>query len=387
MIDSLNELFNEVNIYGDKISEFVIQERINGEEYIVNTVSCDGSHRVTLIWKYHKVKTSEGGHIYDSCVSVNEIGLGESELVEYAYDVANAMGIKYGAVHGEYMIDEKGPVLIEVNCRPCGATMPIPFLDSISGQHETDSILDSYLHPYKFNYKKLKGYKLRNHGALKFIIVPEDIIAESSPITKITKNLKSHYQTSIGIIEKSKHFAKTQDLGTSAGTIFLTHENECTIRKDIDFLRDIEKRTFQLVLSNRSHKKLNIDEDESYDDVKSLLDKINVYGSTLFISDQIFDNVKLLQIKPDRIDSINGEFDCIVLNLNETIVNKKDDFVSELFLKLINKVKTGGLIFIPETTYQYAPNGRLGIEALIKVLDLELVVPLDEVRNVVIAAK
>ena len=66
MINNLNELFNELNIYGDEFSEFVVQERINGEEYVVNTVSCNGDHRITTIWRYSKVKTSEGGQVYDN---------------------------------------------------------------------------------------------------------------------------------------------------------------------------------------------------------------------------------------------------------------------------------------------------------------------------------
>ena len=145
MIDTINNLFEGVNRFGDRIEELLIQEKINGVEYIVNTVSHKGIPRVTMVWKYNKVKTSEGAIVYDSCESVNELGLGEAEMVEYAYDVAKALGIQYGPVHGEYMIDEKGPVLIEVNCRPMGGDMPADFLDRISGQHETDSILDSYL--------------------------------------------------------------------------------------------------------------------------------------------------------------------------------------------------------------------------------------------------
>lgn len=94
MIKSIKELFDETNYYGEENTELLIQERINGEEYIVNTVSCDGVHRVTLIWKYNKVRTSEGAIIYDSCETVNELNISEAEMVEYAYDVADALGIK-----------------------------------------------------------------------------------------------------------------------------------------------------------------------------------------------------------------------------------------------------------------------------------------------------
>lgn len=84
---------------------------------------------------------------------------------------------------------------------------------------------------------------------------------------------------------------------------------------------------------------------------------------------------------------MSEEFNCVVVNLNKSIINKKDDEVSYLFLKIINKVKKGGLIFIPESTYQYVNNGRIGVEALIKVLDLEIQMPLHDISGFIIAQK
>ena len=153
-----------------------------------------------MVWKYNKVKTSEGAIVYDSCESVNELGLGEAEMVEYAYDVAKALGIQYGPVHGEYMIDEKGPVLIEVNCRPMGGDMPADFLDRISGQHETDSILDSYLKPERFFEELKRKYELYAHGTLKFFIVPNNMIARSSPMARISTKLEAYHSTSLSSI-------------------------------------------------------------------------------------------------------------------------------------------------------------------------------------------
>lgn len=137
-----------------------------------------------MVWKYNKVKTSEGTILYDTCETVNELNLGEAEMIEYAYSVADALGIQYGPVHGEYMIDEDGPVLIEVNCRPSGGNMSTGFLDKISGQHETDSILDAYLKPDRFEDERKKPYRLFAHVAVKFFIVPKEIFAQSSPNKK-----------------------------------------------------------------------------------------------------------------------------------------------------------------------------------------------------------
>ena len=387
MINSLNQLLDEVGVYGNKVNEYVVQERIKGEEYFVNTVSCNGDHRVTLMWKYSKVKTAEGGNVYDSIDTVNELGLGEAEIVEYAYDVADALGIRYGAVHGEYMVDEKGPVLIEVNCRPSGGNMDAEYLDRISGQHETDSILDSYLNPENFYYERDRGYKLYAHGSLKLFIVPKNIIPESSPMKYISNKLKSHYKTAQGVVDGTNLFVKTQDFETTGGTVYMVHEDGYVLQKDLDFLRSVERFAFNLVLSDESDRKTAVDENETYDDVKSILDKVKAYGSTLLVTDQIFDDVNVLQVSPDKIDDISGDFNCVVVNLNKSIVENKSDMVAYNFLKAIEKVKVGGLIFIPKSTYQYVNNGRISTEALIKVLDLKIELPLHNFKNVIIASK
>ena len=387
MIEAVKEVFNLTGVYGNDLNELVIQERINGQEYVVNTVSCEGVHRVTMIWKYNKIKTAEGGNVYDYDETINELGIGEAELVEYAYDVADALGVKYGPVHGEYMIDEKGPVLIEVNCRPHGGNLDAKFLDRISGQHETDSALDSYLNPEKFNLERLKGYRLFAHGVVKTFIVPKNLIARSSPMNSIGVNLKSFFKTDLNSIQSPQTFSKTQDLETAGGTVYLAHEDPNQLQQDVDFLRDIEKRAFQLVLSEELHDDKVIDNDGIFNGINSLINEIKPYGTSLLVTENVFDDLMVSQVSADEIDGIKGNFDCVVINLNESIACMKDEEIAKLFLAIFNKVKFGGLIFIPKTTYDFMPNARLGAEALLKVLDFKIELPIHKMNRMVIASK
>ncbi len=387
MIEAVKEVFNLTGVYGNDLNELVIQERINGQEYVVNTVSCDGVHRVTMIWKYNKIKTAEGGNVYDYDETINELGIGEAELIEYAYDVADALGVKYGPVHGEYMIDEKGPVLIEVNCRPHGGNLDAKFLDRISGQHETDSALDSYLNPEKFNLERLRGYRLFAHGVVKTFIVPKNLIARSSPMNSIGVNLKSFFKTDLNSIQSPQTFSKTQDLETAGGNVYLAHEDPNQLQQDVDFLRDIEKRAFQLVLSEELHDDKVIDNDGIFNGINSLINEIKPYGTSLLVTENVFDDLMVSQVSADEIDGIKGNFDCIVINLNESIACMKDEEIAKLFLAIFDKVKFGGLIFIPKTTYDFMPNARLGAEALLKVLDFKIELPIHKMNRMVIASK
>ena len=385
MIKNINELFDDYNCFGNENTELLVQEFIEGEEYIVNTVSSEGKHRVTLIWKYSKVKTSDGSIIYDIMETVDELSLGEAEMIEYAYKVADAIGIEYGPIHGEYMIDENGPVLVEVNCRPCGGTLAPEFLDRISGQHETDSILDAYLKPELFNQKRRRPYRLFAKGAIKDFIVPYDLVAESTSIHHIGKNLESHYKTVFEDISlPGKSFIKTKDLLSSCGLIYLVNEDYYTLQKEIDFLHDIEKNAFSLILSEKSDNHIvPID----YNEVKPLLKEANLYGSSLLVSDVIFDDLNLKQVKPLEIDSITGDYDSVFINLYDSIQNLKGEEITKIFLNSISHVKKGGFLFVPALTYEAIPGGRKVVEGLIKTLKLRIEVPSSDYDNVLIASK
>lgn len=387
MIKDIDELFSLKGVYGNDINGILIQEFIDGVEYVVNTVSCKGVHRVTTIWKYNKVNTSEGGHIYDYDETVDELNLGESELVEYAYDVCDALGIQYGPVHGEYMVDENGPVLIEVNCRPHGGNLEANFLDRISGQHETDSSLDSYLNPDKFNHERKKKYELFAMGVIKSFIVPKDMIAKSAPIENISTKLKSHYKTRITQITDAQPFLKTQDMETSCGDVYLVHEDPYQVYKDVNLLRDIERKAFQLVLSEEDDNEISVEQDEIYRDIESLCNQATNYGTGLLVTDNVFEDLNILQVSPENIKELNGKFDCVIVNLNKSLLDIQDFGTVSIFLEILDKVKVGGLIIVPKTTYEFMPNSRVGAEALIKSLDLKIELPLHHMPKMIIASK
>ncbi|MBO7696053.1 MAG: hypothetical protein J6T10_25750, partial [Methanobrevibacter sp.] len=289
------------------------------------TVTHNGAHRVTLVWKYNKVKTAEGAIVYDSCETVNRLSLGEAEMVEYAYSVADVMGIQYGPVHGEYMIDEDGPLLIEVNCRPCGANMPAEYLDRISGQHETDSILDSYLRPKRFFEELKKKYELYAYGTLKIFIIPKDIVAQSAPIMNIESKLKSFYGSTLMDIEQdSLFFPKTEDLHSSGGYVFMVNEDKAELEKNLNYLRKIESNAFSLIYSEDAMN-YELKDDETYlNEIKPLVELFEEYGTGLFISDQFVDDAKILQIDYGQIDEVKGNFEFVLINLNKSLIDKNE---------------------------------------------------------------
>ncbi len=387
MIDSLKEIFNKNNAYGDENTELLVQERINGEEYIVNTTSCEGIPRLISMWKYEKIKTSEGAIVYDTINSVNSLNLGEAEMVEYAYDVVRAIGIEYGPVHGEYMIDDKGPVLIEVNCRPAGLSMKSEYLDMIFGQHDTDSILDSYLNPERFNEQRKQIYRPPGNGTVKLFIAPEDILAKSVPMMNIAPKLKSYFDSTLHKINETELFVKTEDLNTTCGIIFLANTNRNAVDEDVEFLRSVEKNAFQLILSEESDEDKKINKKEIISRLQNLIKSTEKYGHGLLITDQDIPDTNILQLKPENIRRLHGHFDYILINLNKSIMALNDEESIKLIFKICSYIKVGGLVFIPKNTYDYLPGGRKGVEAMVKNSNFNIEAPLFGIKNAVIASK
>ena len=285
------------------------------------------------------------------------------------------------------MIDEKGPVLIEVNCRPAGLSMKAEYLDMIFGQHDTDSILDSYLNPERFKEQRKRIYNPPAHGIVKLFIAPEDILAKSTPIINMTSNLKSYYDTTLHNINETELFVETEDLNTTCGVIFLVNENPSFVREDLEFLRRVERNAFELILSEESNENYKIDEEKIIENLQELINSVEKYGNGLVISDQDISNINILQITLDNIHRLHGHFDYIILNLNKSLINMSNAEEVKLILKLTSYIKVGGVIFIPKNTYNYIPGGRKGMESIIQNLNLKIEAPPFGIKDAVIASK
>ena len=96
----------------------LLQEYLAGDEYVVDTVSRDGVHKCVALWKYDK-RVYNGAPVvyYGMQLLAIDSEPRLAEMVGYTASVLDALGIRYGCCHTEIMLVERGPVLVEVNCR------------------------------------------------------------------------------------------------------------------------------------------------------------------------------------------------------------------------------------------------------------------------------
>ncbi len=363
--EAVTKLLDQKDYYGKPREKVLVQERIFGIEYVVNTVSRDGEHRLNSMARYEKVKTPDGHYIYDYMCYIDKMEPGYNEMVEYAFKVADAIHYKNGLIHGEYMIDEKGPVLIEVNCRPMGGAQPSEFMDLITGQHETDSVLDALLDPAKFKADCEKPYRLHRNGILKFLIVKEDIDAEDSPIWEVAKQLSSTYKISASEPEIPKYYSKTIDLETCGAVIYMVNKDKKVLYEELDILRKIEGRFFKLLLNDGTSRRIIAKAHDTEVDPGDIIASCDCHGSILVASDDKREIEGCQCVTADTLEEAQRGFDNVLIMYRNSLTELGESACLKLIFDTIELVREDGRVIVPQSTYDYISYGRQGIEELL----------------------
>lgn len=365
--------------------EILIQERIMGTEYIVNTVSCNGEHYVDSVWKYDKVRMPNGTNAYNNAMTVTELEVGHSALMRYACQVASAIGVKYGPIHGEYMVDDKGPVLIEVNCRPMGAGLRRKYVEEIFGHHETDRALDSYLDPEKFRADLYRPYRPKKFGALKLFILKEDTEVYTAPIMQIAKHLRSYYAGEFDRIGRTTILPETRNLETMGGTVFLLHEDERVVREECELLHLLETKYPRILYQGKSSQ--SSDDIATESDLDEVMRAADCHGAIIVYSDTVKNFGGATVVNKHSLNDAYNSFECGILDLSKPeSFTDLESVIQEIF-KLTEKIRCGGKILVPESTYAHLPYGMEGIEILLKVAGLRIEMPLGSMKSLLVATK
>lgn len=366
-----------VDLFGKPNREYglIMQERIIGTEYIVNTVSRNGIHRVTDIWVYDKVARGSQGNAYNYARILNRLEGGHGELVEYAYKVLDALSIRYGPTHGEYMMTDQGPVLIELGARPMGGSFPKDLLDQLLGHHLTDVSLDSYLDGEAFENARMTPYRPKGFLINKFFITPRGGSVDSFPVLTVLRSLKTMVSANLSQAFTSQQLPTTVDLETAPGNILLYSQDESQVWKDYRILRTIEEECFSALFQIDAPS-------EAYPPFPPQIPALDgSMGKIRILADKKLSCPPSAQepcqeaecLAPDEMRE-NLPFAHTAIFLMQAQYSLEER-VSLLF-SLIRSVKPGGRILIPESIYGPMSIGRKGLERLLAAFGVILEIPL-----------
>lgn len=232
-VAAYREIRASTTIFAERNEAVVAQEYLSGGEYVVNTVSRDGRHRATDLWKYSKMAL--GGGERDRITGAHLVGAASPlrpVLVDYAFAVLDALGIRHGPAHLEIILTEDGPCLVEVGARICGANKAY-YADLAAGESQLEWIVDAYLDPARFHASYRRPYQERNHVAISWPTSPTEGILRSYPHLDAVRALESFNNVEV-YIEPGGRVPATVDDSTKAMAIGLAHASEEIVHRDFN---------------------------------------------------------------------------------------------------------------------------------------------------------
>ena len=247
---AFNEILKIVNLKNTVVTvsdQFIVQEFLQGTEYVVDTVSLNGTHKLIDIWRCKKSQHNNGSFVYEYFDLVDHSADVCSVLYDYACCVLDSLGIKLGPGHAEIYIKEDGtPILVEIGSRLGGPRMPFGTQPCVESQKaQTEYAVDAYIEPHKFSDQWDNGYKKIKNSRMVFLIHYEKVLFNgfNNAVLDQIRSLESYYHHEF-TLRKGDYLKQTVDVRSSPGFIYLTHDDQHQIELDYAEIRRLEKKLY-----------------------------------------------------------------------------------------------------------------------------------------------
>jgi biotin carboxylase len=236
---ALKRIQSHTNLCGNKNASALVQEYLEGTEYVVDTVSRGGKHKVTAMWRYDKRKVNGGAFVYFGLYLEETSAPDKQEMIEYVKKCLDALEVKDGPGHSEVIYTSTGPCLVEVGARCHGGEGG--WVDSATqciGHSQVSATLDAYLNPTAFDALPEQPPAFKGHCCEVNLVSYNRGQIVGVNLDEI-KSLKSYAKHEMFIGEGAQ-LVKTVDLLGSPGSVFLLHEKKETVQKDCELIRQME---------------------------------------------------------------------------------------------------------------------------------------------------
>ncbi|OGV41586.1 MAG: hypothetical protein A3F46_10715 [Legionellales bacterium RIFCSPHIGHO2_12_FULL_42_9] len=241
------QILGKINRLGILNRYVLAQSFLDGQEYVVNTVSVDSKHHLSDIWRCHKQRIKGASFVPGCEVLLPVNGEIQSKLRQYAFNALDVLDFTQGPAHFEIMLTVEGPAIIEVGARIQGGINPSVHLECM-GTSQLIKTVDSYLDPEHFlsYYRNKKPLKKWSRWA--DLIVPASGKVKSFTLIDQLKKLDSFHSVNVNI-KPGDYLARTVDLYTSPGSIYLVNEDPIKLEDDYLKLRAFEKESYEFIAS------------------------------------------------------------------------------------------------------------------------------------------
>ncbi|MFI0817432.1 ATP-grasp domain-containing protein [Streptomyces sp. NPDC021098] len=216
----------------------LIQEYLTGDEYVVNTVSRDGTHWFTDAWISRKTVRDHIRKLYDAEDLLSPAEPALEVILPYVSDVLDALGITDGPGHSELILTQDGPVLLETGARITGLADPAA-LDRCTGANQVGLTLDCYVGDGTVLTGRPVRYPVRETARCVNLIAHRSVPLPVARLRAELERLPAFERVRFRLAEGAPT-RRTVDLNSSPGAVFLVHEDAGEVDKAYHALRELE---------------------------------------------------------------------------------------------------------------------------------------------------
>ncbi len=237
---SINGKVNGLGIVNDGA---LCMEFLDGTEYVIDSVSRDGIHKITALWEYDKREANGASFVYFGMRLRTGENEREKKLIEYAYRVLDAVGIMNGPGHMEVKFTSTGPCLVEVGSRCHGGegTWQIVVQECTGEKRDQISMtLNSYLEPSAFDEAPAVISNLKKHGCEAFLVSHQHAKVKSIPGLDKIFSLSSFRRMEM-TAQPGGTIQPTVDCFSRPGSVILVNEDPKQLEADYQTLHELAK--------------------------------------------------------------------------------------------------------------------------------------------------
>lgn len=238
LVDAFAAQLGRTNALGGDNGELLVQELLRGTQMFVNSISWDGVHAITEIWRDTRRRVEGAGMVCDREQLLPRHGPEQDVVAPYVERVLDALGIRFGPGHAEVMLTARGPVLIECAARMQGSMLP-DAVERCTPSHVGVTV-DAYLDPASVARRAAVPYELAGWVECIALISEQEGVIRSCDRLDALRALPA-YHSEIAMLGVGDRIERTVDLFSSPGSLYLVHVEEHRLREEYERLRAIER--------------------------------------------------------------------------------------------------------------------------------------------------
>ncbi|KAG9404384.1 hypothetical protein AC1031_004594 [Aphanomyces cochlioides] len=238
--DCYRNVIGKINHLGIENTALLVQEYLEGTEYVVDTVSRQGEHKIVAVWEYDKRSANGAAFVYFGAHLREAKGKTILSIIDYTCKVLDALGINNGPGHAEVKYVHGEPCLIEIGARCHGREgTDMPILDRCQGYNQVDATVDAYFDKVAFDALPKMPTTLKAHGIKTTLVSYEHGVLHSMPGLSEIEAMASYVDKKIRHSEGVR-IAPTIDMFTTPGCVLMVHADLTTLTQDYERIRELE---------------------------------------------------------------------------------------------------------------------------------------------------